>query len=182
MTRPFTLTAFSENSPGILHRISTILTRRKLNIESLTVSETERKGISRFTIVIKTDARTIEKVVKQISRVIEVSEAYASEDEDLIFQEVAFFRVITHSQKERAEIEQHAERFDAQIVFAEQHSMVIQKSGTEDDINSLYALLEPFGINEFVRSGRIAILKHLRPKIEKFAVPDKEIEEDKAPF
>jgi acetolactate synthase I/III small subunit len=182
MTHAYTVTAFSENSPGILHRISTILTRRKLNIESLTVSETERKGISRFTIVIKTDAKMIEKVVKQISRIIEVSEAYASENEDLLFQEVAFFRVLTPSQKERAELEQHAERFDAPIVFAEQQSMVIQKAGTEDEINSLYVLLEPFGIKEFVRSGRIAILKHSRPKIEKFAVPEKEIEEDKAPF
>lgn len=158
-TTSHTITIFTENSPGVLHRLTVIFTRRKLNIESLTVSETERKGISRFTIVVKSDQETIHKVTNQISRVVEVLEVTAEQDSALIFKEIAFYRVKTTLPEQRAQIEEVTHRNGAHIVLIKNNAVVVEKTGSEEDIDSLYLLLEPFGINEFVRSGRIALAR-----------------------
>ena len=159
MERTYTITAFTENHPGVLHRLTATLTRRQINIESLTVSETEKKGISRFTIVVKTTPDLIKKVIRQIDRIIEVLNAFYSENNRLIFKEIAFIRVHTEDPKNRLKIEELSHRYGAHLTYASGGSLVLEKTGSEDQINSLYLLLEPFGIEEFVRSGRIAINK-----------------------
>lgn len=152
----------------MLHRISTLLTRRHMNIESLTVSETEKKGISRFTIVVRTTPALIRKVIKQIDRVIEVVDAFVSENPSLVFKEIAFIRVETDCPNKRMEIEELAHRYGAAVTFASSSGLVVEKTGTEDQINSLYLLMEPFGIKEFIRSGRIAVRKEMRKGKELF--------------
>jgi acetolactate synthase-1/3 small subunit len=97
----YTLTVFTENKPGVLYRIADLLLRRQINIESLTVSETERHGISRFTIVVLCDKATVEKVVKQLYRIIEVIKVFEMEDKDLIFKEIAFIKVSTKNPDQR---------------------------------------------------------------------------------
>ena len=164
----FTLCAYTENSPGVLHRLTVLFTRRKVNIESLTVSETERKGISRFTIVVHTEPEIIEKVAKQINRVIEVVDVFVAENKDLIFKEIAFYRMETGTPQKRAEIEELAHRYGAAVTLAKDDYLVIEKTGPEEQIASLFLLLEPYGIKEFVRSGRIAILTRDRAKGEIF--------------
>lgn len=159
MEQLFTISIFTENSPGVLHRITTIFTRRKINIESLTVSETEEHEVSRFTITIRTTAEITAKVVLQIQRVIEVRGVYASEDAELIAKEISFIRVTTSDSGTRREVEDLAHRYDATVAHATAESLTIEKSGSEEDIDALYFLLEPYGIKEFVRSGRIAIRK-----------------------
>ena len=162
MKRTYTISAFTENSPGVLHRLTTVFTRRKVNIESLTVSETEKKGVSRFTIVINTDPDLIQKIAKAINRIIEVVDTYVSENQHLIYKEIAFIRVATKSANHRTEIEEFARRYGAAVRYASEGSLVIETTGAEDEINSLQLLLEPFGILEFIRSGRIAIRKEPR--------------------
>jgi len=144
MAQSFTLTAITENSPGVLHRITDLFTRRKINIESLSVSETEKKGVSRFTIVVKTEKDLAEKVVKQIKRVVEVLDAYVCRDSHLILREGALIKVNVEKPEDRAEIEALVSRYDAEV------------------------LLEAKGIVEFIRSGRIALLKKRRTKGEKY--------------
>lgn len=156
-----TISVFSENSPGVLHRITVLFTRRKLNIESLTVSETERKGISRFTIVIRIDDETLEKVLKQIARVVEVLDVSAKPNQDLLFKEIAFYRVAANSPEKRSQIEDLSRRYNSTIAHLSESSLVIEKTGSEEEVNSLFLLLEPYGIQEFVRSGRIAIAKEI---------------------
>src|ERR1700733_4327073 len=91
----YTIIIFTENKPGVLYRIADLLLRRKINIESLTVSEIETKGLSRFTIVVKADAHIIEKVVKQLYRIIEVVEVFEKTDEELLFKEISLIKVST---------------------------------------------------------------------------------------
>lgn len=92
----YTICVFTENTIGILNKITTILTRRRINIESLTVSETERKGISRFTIVIRHDSReAVEKLVRQIRKVIEVLAVFGYLNDDIAFNEIAMFKIST---------------------------------------------------------------------------------------
>lgn len=159
MSCAYTISVYTENSPGVLHRITAMFTRRKINVESLTVSETEQHGISRFTIMANLDEDLVDKLVKQIARVIEVRDVFASLNSQLIFKEIAFFRVAVNSPDKRTEVEELAHRYGASMVYVSQRSLVLEKTGAEDVINSLYLLLEPFGITEFVRSGRIAIRK-----------------------
>lgn len=164
MNRTYTICAFTENSPGVLQRITVLFTRRKINIESLTVSETETKGISRFTIVISSQRELVEKIAKQIARIIEVVDVFAAENTDLIFKEIAFVKVCTDSPERRAAVEEVAHRHGATVVFVDKEYLVVEKTGSEDQIQSLYLLLQPFGIKEFVRSGRIAIFNRARQK------------------
>ena len=155
----YTITVFTENKPGVLYRIADLFLRRKINIETLTVSETERHGISRFTIVVQCDKDTVEKVVKQLYRIIEVVKVFEMEDKDLVFKEIAFIKVSTKNANERREVEELSSLSKAEVTKVGQDFLVIEKAGTEEQIDSLYGLLKPYGIKEFIRSGRIAIAK-----------------------
>ena len=139
-----------------------MLTRRKVNIESLTVSETERKGISRFTIVVISEKDLVQKMVKQMNRAIEVVDVFACENRSLLFKEIAFIKVATETLEARNEIEELASRHHSEITYATKEYIVLQATGSEDDIDSLLVLLDGYGVLEFIRSGRIAILKEER--------------------
>lgn len=155
----YTISAFSENKPGVLYRIADLFLRRKINIESLTVSETEIHGIARFTIVVERDEETIEKLVKQLYRIVEVTKVYEHTDNQLLYSEIAFIKVTTKNADKRREVSELADMFKATIANVGPDFLVVQKAGSEEAINSLYVLLKPFGIKEFIRSGRIAMVK-----------------------
>lgn len=159
MKKKYTITAFSNNSPGVLYRIANLFLRRKINIESLAVSRTQIEGQSRFTIVVVEEPAIIEKVVKQLYRIIEVSKVYESLDDDLIYREVILIKVSTSNNEKRREILDIANVFEAKINLVRNDYIIIQKTGREDTIDSLVSLMEPFGIKEIVRSGRIALTK-----------------------
>ena len=159
MKKQYTISAYTENSPGVLHRLTVTFTRRKVNIESLTVCETEQEGISRFTIVVRVPDDLIDTIVKQIRRIVEVREAFASEDADLVYKEIALIRIFSEDLEEREKVEDLAHRYGGKVVYARKDNLTIQMTGTEDEIRSLYELLEPHGISEFVRSGRVALRK-----------------------
>lgn len=157
----FTISVFTENSPGVLHRITSIFTRRKTNIESLTVSETEEHDISRFTIVVEGDEDAVQKIVNQISRVIEVRRAYASRNSDLVYKEIAFIKLRMPLPERKPEIDALVERHGGAFVYTNGTSLIVQKTGSEDEIKALYLLLQPYEIEEFIRSGRIALRKEI---------------------
>jgi acetolactate synthase-1/3 small subunit len=157
---PFnTIIIFTENKSGILYRIADVFLKRKINIESLTVSEIEEQELSRFTIVIKGEISIIEKVVKQLYKIVEVTKVIETVDADLIYKEVALFKVSTVSLAKRKEVEGYMSLFDAKVVSVGEDYLIVEKTGTESDINSLHSRLVEFGIKEYVRSGRIALMK-----------------------
>ena len=159
MKKQYTISAYTENSPGVLHRLTVTFTKRKVNIESLTVCETEREGISRFTIVVRVPEDLIGTIVKQIRRIVEVREAFASEDSELVYKEIALIRVFSENLEDREKVEELAHRYGGKVVYARKDYLTVQTTGSEDEVRSLYELLEPHGIAEFVRSGRIAMRK-----------------------
>ena len=196
--KTYTIIAFAQNEPGVLYRIANLFLRRKITIDSLTVSETETHGISRFTIVVTSDKVTIEKIVKQLYRIIEMHKVFENEDSGLIFKELAFYKVSVKSPVQREEIEKLAKTFRASISFVGADYLIVEKSGTEDDISSLFSLLRSHGIREFVRSGRIAMVKepagrenvhapvlrqpsHITTQIEVSAIKRIQIISDKTP-
>lgn len=157
---PYTICVFTENTIGILNKITTILTRRRINIDSLTVSETERKGISRFTIVIHHESReAVEKLVRQIRKVIEVLAVFGYLNEDIAYNEIAMFKISTPIGAKPLDIETINKVYKAWVVYWDLSYVIIQKTGTEEEIFEFFDYIKPHEILEFVRSGRVAVSK-----------------------
>ncbi|PIZ66689.1 acetolactate synthase small subunit [Candidatus Roizmanbacteria bacterium CG_4_9_14_0_2_um_filter_39_13] len=158
MKNYYTITAFTENTPGVLYRIADLFLRRKINIESLTVSEVKNEDQSRFTIVVHAEYELVEKIVKQLYRIIEVVKVIDSVDADLVAREIALLKVSANKLEKRKEIE-HLVLISSfvRIIEVKKNYLILEKTGTEKDINDFYDLMKPFGIKEFVQSGRIAV-------------------------
>lgn len=157
MIEEFTITAFSENHIGLLNRITIIFTRRNVNIESLTVSESAIQGIHKFTIVVKTTKDKVEKVVKQIEKLVEVLKAFYHPDNEIIHQEIALYKVPTEALLESTTLEQTIRKHNARILEVTREYTVIEKTGHKEDTTELFNKLSSFGVKQFTRSGRVAI-------------------------
>ncbi|XOV91733.1 MAG: acetolactate synthase small subunit [Bacteroidota bacterium] len=165
--KDFTLSVLTEDKAGLLNHITIIFTRRKINLNSLNVSTTEVKGVSRFTIVVATTREMIEKVVKQIRKLIDVLGAFVYEDDQIYYQEIALYKVPTSVFLNGTSIETLVRNSGARILVVEKDHIIIEKTGHKKDTHDLYNKLEPHGLLEFVRSGRVAISKSKR-KTEAF--------------
>lgn len=159
MEQEFTITAFSENSIGLLNRITIIFTRRHLNIDSLTVSESALRGIFKFTIVVRTTPVMIKKVEKQIEKLVDVLKAFSLSSDDIIHQEVALYKVPTKVLTSSNEIETMVREHNARILEVTPDYTVIEKTGHKTETQALFDSLDRFGVLQFTRSGRIAITK-----------------------
>lgn len=160
--REFTLSVLTEDKAGLLNHITIIFTRRKINISSLNVSTTEMAGVSRFTIVVVSTRERIEKVVKQIRKLIDVLGAFVYEEDQIYYQEIALYKVPTEAFLGGNKIETLVRNNGARILVIEQDHIIIEKTGLKQDTHDLYTKLLPFGLLEFVRSGRVAISKSKR--------------------
>jgi len=157
MKQEFTITAYSENNVGLLHRIIVIFTKRKINIESFTASESEFEGIHRFTIAIHETEETARKVAKQIEKQVEVLRASYYKKEEVVQQEMALYKLPTESLAHGGKVEQIVRHHNARILTVERDFTIIEKTGFKRETKSLFDELQPYGIKEFVRSGRIAV-------------------------
>jgi acetolactate synthase I/III small subunit len=161
-----TLVAWMRDKPGVLNRVAGLLRRRNFNIDSLQVSHSETPGISRMTFVVDGDERMVDQVVKQLQKSVDVTRIEDFTEQPVVFREMALLRVHTTSET-RQEIMQFAEVYRAQIVDVAMDSVVIQIVGTEDKIDSMIDLLDNFGIEEMVRTGRVAISRGSTHRSEK---------------
>jgi acetolactate synthase-1/3 small subunit len=165
--KTYTICVFTENSIGLLNKITIIFTRRRLNIESLTVSETERKGVSRFTIVIKHEQReAVEKLVRQIRKVVEVLAVFGYLNEDIVYNDIALFKIPTPLDSKPLDMETINREHKAYIVYWGLDYVVLQKTGTEEEIFDFFKFIKPHGILEFVRSGRVAVSRTPKGLVE----------------
>ncbi|MFN8352915.1 MAG: acetolactate synthase small subunit [Spirosomataceae bacterium] len=163
----YTISVFTANSIGLLNRITIVFTRRRINIESLTVCETERKGVSRFTIVIRSETRDmVEKLVRQIRKIVDVLAVYGYYDEDIVFNETALYKISTPLGTPPLDIKAINLDHNARVVYWGLDYVVIEKTGAEEEIMEFYHYIKPWGILEFVRSGRISVGKTEKGLVE----------------
>lgn len=154
----FTVSIYTENNVGLLNRVSSIFLKRHINIESLTTSRSEIEDVNRFVIVAKMSDKQVKKIVTQLEKQIEVIRAYYHTDEETIFQESALFKISTEHLYD--ELIQRKLKFrQANIVTITKDFFVIEASGSKDHVDMLYDRLKPYGLMQFVRSGRIAITR-----------------------
>lgn len=156
----YNITVYTENQIGLLTRIATIFSRRKINIESLNTSPSEIESIHRFNIVITETENVVRKLSRQIEKQIEVLKVYYNTNEDVIWQEMALYKVPTDEIAEKALVERLLRENGARVVVIRSDYTVFETTGHREETDMLITKLQPYGLIEFVRSARIAIIKN----------------------
>lgn len=164
----FTFTVFSENQVGLLNQISIIFTRRCLNIESLSVSPSSIKGVSKFTITCFSNRPMMERVLKQIEKRIDVIKAYLYTDDEIVYQEIALYKVPTLALLDNRAVEEIIRRHNARILEITREYVILEKTGHQEETEALFSELENYDISQFVRSGRVAVTKSPRELLSIF--------------
>ena len=161
MEKTYTVSVFTENSIGMMNRITIIFTRRHLNIDSITASESEVKGVFRYTIVLRTTKEQVEKVIGQLEKLIDVLKAFFHEDSQIVHQEIALYKIKTDTLT-NGDVEKVIRQHHARILTVDPEFMVIEKTGHVEETQLLFENLQPFGVLEFARSGRVAVTKPMK--------------------
>lgn len=174
--RLYTVIIFSENTVGLLNQITIIFTRRQLNIETLSVSPSAIPGIHKFTITTYADEVMIEKVVKQIDKRVDILKSYYNTDEDLVYQEIALYKLATDKFIRMGGVEDLIRKFDARILDINEDCVVVEMSGHYEETQELFhELSDRIGVLQFIRSGRVAIT---RSRVERLSDMLSTIEEE----
>jgi len=155
----YNITVYTENQIGLLTRIAIIFSRRKINIDSLNTSPSEIESIHRFNIVITETEAVVRKVCRQIEKQVEVLKVYYNSNEDVIWQEMALYKVPTDQIAEKALVERLLRENGARAVVIRHDYTVFETTGHREETDTLIEKLQPYGLIEFVRSARIAIIK-----------------------
>lgn len=151
-----TLSVLVENKPGVLARISSLISRRGFNIHSLAVGETENESISRMTVVVDADDVALEQVTKQLNKLIEVLKVVELAPRTAIDRQLVLFKIKADAAS-RSQILDLVTMFRANIVDVTNETVVIEATGTLDKLEALLDLLEPYGVRELVQSGVVAL-------------------------
>lgn len=160
--KEYTISVFTEDQIGLLNRVSIIFTRRHINIESITASESEIKGVHRYTIVVNESKDLVVKVVAQLDKQVEIVKSFYHETSQIVYQEIALFKVATSILAAGGVAEKIVRNHNARVLSFETDFTIIEKTGHKEETQDLFDELEPYGILEFVRSGRVAITKPMK--------------------
>ena len=163
MEQEYIITVFSENKVGLLSQITTVFTCRNVNIESLTTSESALAGIHKFTIVVRTDPEKIEKLARQVEKRIDVLKVFVFTSDEVVQQEIALYKVTR-----RRNVEQLVRRHNVRILEIDDDYIVVEKTGYKSETRELFELLQPYGVQQFVRSGTVAIVKSRRELLNEY--------------
>lgn len=156
----YTITVYTENQIGLLNRIAIIFSRRKINIESLNTSPSEIDSVHRFTIVINETEEVVRKVCRQIEKQVEVLKVYYNNNDEIIWQELALYKVPTDIIAEEVKVERLLSQHGAKAVVIRKDYTVFEVAGQREETDNFIKVLEPYGLIEFVRSARVAIIKN----------------------
>ena len=156
----FTITIYTENQIGLLNRIAIMFSRRKINIESLNTSPSEIEHIHRFNLVVNDTEEVVRKITRQIEKQVEVLKVYYNTNEDIIWQELALYKVPTDVIVEKVFVERLLRENGARAVVIRKDYTVFETTGHREETDKLIEVLQPYGLIEFVRSARVAIIKN----------------------
>ncbi|MDY7040474.1 MAG: acetolactate synthase small subunit [Chloroflexota bacterium] len=153
-----TLVVLVEDKPGVLNRVASLFRRRAFNIESLTVGHTEQPGISRMTIVVDSERTDVQKVVQNLYKLINVVQVEDVTEQPAVIRDLALIRVQA-DRGNRLEVMQIVDTFRARVVDVGLETLMIEVTGTEEKVEGLVEVLQPFGVVEMVRTGRVAMVR-----------------------
>ncbi len=159
----YTISIYTENNIGLLNRISAIFQRRHINIESINSSSSEIKSVSRITLLVKITEEQMKKIIGQIEKQVEVIKAFYHTDEETVYQESCLFKLSTDLLTDNDDIQTIINQSKSRVINVNKNFFVLEKSGSKEEVEELYHILDKHGIKQFVRSGRIAITKEEMP-------------------
>lgn len=159
MKKEYTITVYTEDRPGILGRLSNVFSRRKINIEYLNTAPSEVEGIHRFTIVIRESDEGVAKLIRHIEKQVEVLKAYYNTEDEIIWQEMGLYKVSADAIAEKVKVERLLHQFGARAIVIRKDYIVFEATGHREEIDRVIKFLEPYGLIEFVRGARVAIIK-----------------------
>lgn len=158
MKKEFTLTIYTENQVGLINKIAIMFSRRKISLESFNTSPSEVPSIYRFTIVVIESEAVVKNLVKQIEKIVDVFKVYCNTNEEIVWQQMALYKVPTEVIIKEVKVERLLREYGAKAVVIRSDYTVFEATGQGDEINKLLKKLDKFGLIEFVRSSRIAII------------------------
>ncbi len=148
-----------ENKPGVLHGVANLFRRRNFNIESITVGLSENIDTSRMTITVKGDEKTLEQVVKQLAKLIDVLKVEELEPGHFVMRELALIKVNVPTTKDRSDIINCVEVFRGRIIDVSTDSLTVEITGTPDKLDAFLKLMQTNGIIELARTGITALAR-----------------------
>ena len=159
MKQEYTLTIYTENQVGLINKIAIMFSRRKISLESLNTSPSEIEKIYRFTIVVKETEQIVKNLVRQIEKIVDVFKVYCNTNDEIIWQQIALYKVPTAIIMKKVKVERLLREYGAKAVVIQEDYTVFEVTGQDEEVNNLLEELDKFGLIEFVRSSRIAIIK-----------------------
>ena len=166
--KEYTVTIYTENQIGLLAQITNVFTRHNLSIWSLSAGATSLEGVHNITIVTSGTEKKVKESVQQIEKRVDVIKVFFYTSDKIVYRELALYKVSTESLLECGNIENVLDRFHARIVEMNKTFTVIQKTGSSEETAQLHDELKPFGVLQFVRSGRIAVSRATQEPVFKF--------------
>ncbi|MFH1834850.1 MAG: acetolactate synthase small subunit [Methanobacteriota archaeon] len=151
------ITALVEHKPGVLQRISSMFSRRRFNIDSITVGPTEKKDIARMTILTWGDEKVLEQITKQLNKLPNVIKVMDITGENAVLRELCLIKIHTPDERSRSQVIMYADVFRANIVDVGPKSLTVELTGDADKINAFVDLSRTFGIRELARTGMTAM-------------------------
>lgn len=153
---------------GLLNQILIIFTRRCLSIDDISSSPTSMDGVKKVTLTVWSDRPTMEKVVKQIEKRIDVIRAFLYTDDDIIYQEIALYKVDTEKLMKERHLETIIRHHNARVLDITPEYTVLEKTGQPEETNALLDELRPYGVRQFVRSGRVCVTKAPEERLDQY--------------
>jgi acetolactate synthase-1/3 small subunit len=153
----YVIGALVEHKPGVLYEVANMFRRRGFNIESITVGVTEQKDLARMTITVNGDERTIEQVIKQLNKIINVIKVSLLNPRTTVVREMALIKVHAIDSKARTDIIQYVNVFRGHVVDVSSDSLIIEITGSPEKIDAFIELVSSFGIKEVARTGITAL-------------------------
>ena len=160
--RMYTISAIVEHKPGVLYSISNMFRRRDFNIETISVGAAEQKDLARMIITINGDERTVEQVVKQMNKLIDVVKVSILDPKNTVARELALVKVNTLEARVRSDVINYTEIFKGHVVDVAHDSLTVEITGDSDKINAFIGLMRPFGVKEIARTGITALSRGMR--------------------
>jgi acetolactate synthase-1/3 small subunit len=153
----YILSALVEDKPGVLFRVTNLFRARNFNIESITVGSTEQADLSRMTITTKSDEKTLDQLVKQLKKLIDVVEVKVLDTGNTVYRELALIKMRATDPTTRMEITNFASIFRANILDIGKETVIVELTGTPDKIDAFKNLVDHYGITQLARTGVSAL-------------------------
>ncbi len=159
MKQEYTLTIYTENQVGLINKIAIMFSRRKISLESLNTSPSEIENIYRFTLVVRETEAVVKNLVRQLEKIVDVFKVYHNTNDEIIWQQIALYKVPTSIIMKEVKVERLLREYGAKAVVIREDYTVFETTGQDDEVNNLLKELDQYGLIEFVKSSRIAIIK-----------------------